>query len=245
MTSVTQMFINNPLNVTQNANVYGSFINEGNYDYTFVINVANFAPDITSIFANASFKQNDVNIDNFDVNLTINPHDVFTNWANTFNNQSLVTVLIGDSSINFATLQANASQTIGDRLLEVVAHKLFGHGQARAAIKNDSEFYTHDAQVWDHLCNSLNTNNIKNDMFNQYVATGRYNIHSANDVTNWINFNFNGLTLDYPLYLSGNMLTDASLTSDERNLVQNGPNVGGTLLSNGLYNIPILVRFVQ
>ena len=245
MATPTQMFINSPLTVSQDTSVYGTSITPGNFDYLFVVNVANFAADITSIFSNASFKQNSANIDLYDVNLTVANSTAFTNWGNVFNNQNIVTVLMGDSTVNFATMQGSSNQTIGDRLLEVVAHKLFGHGQARAAISNDSAFYAHDAEVWNHLGSALSTSDIRNDIFNQYVATGRYNTHAANDVTNWVNFNFNGLTFDYPLYLAGNMLTDASLTNDERNLVQNGPSVGGTVLANGVYNVPILIRFTQ
>lgn len=246
-----QMFINNPLTISQDADVYGQNLAQGNYDYTFVINVASFAADITSIFTNAAYIQNSTNIDAYDVNLVIDPHTTFTNWSTVFNNQNIVSILQGDSNVNFATLQGTSNKTVGDRLLEVVAHKLFGHGQARAAISNDTEFYTHDAAVWDHLSNSVALSNMRNDIFNQYVASGRYEsetqngLNNGNDVNGWVNFNFNSFTFDYPLYVSGNILTDASLTNDERNLVQNGPNVGGTVLANGLYNIPVLVRFTQ
>jgi hypothetical protein len=64
-----------------------------------------------------------------------------------------------------------------------------------------------------------------------------------NDEDNWVNFNFNNLTFDYPLFVTGNILLDSRLTASEVNILQNGPNVGGTLLKNGSYNIPILVRF--
>lgn len=263
MTS-TSMFINNAYTINQNADVYGTIINDGTYDYTFLINVASFTNgNISKMFSNASFIQNSVNIDNYDINLTLDAHNTFANWSTAFNNQPLVTIGIGNSNKSFATLDPDLYQTIGDRLLEVVAHKLFGHGQARAAIKNDSEFYTHDNEVWDHLSTTVATNTIRNDIFNQYVATGRYNAYSnfqmngvdvnntdntftnLNDVNTWVNFNFNGLTFDYPLYLVGNMLHDVSLTNAEIAVLQNGPNVGGTLLQNGLYNVPILVRFHQ
>jgi hypothetical protein len=248
----TQLFINNPLVLNQDTNVYGSFINEGTYDYTFVINVANFASNITTMFANASYIQNSVNIDNYDVNITLNSDANFLNWNAVFNNQPIVSINMGNSNIAFPTLEPTAHQTIGDRLLEVVAHKLFGHGQAHAAISNDSEYYTHDATVWNHLVNSVSMNNFRNDIFNQYVATDRYEHHAVqnngtdgNDVDNWTNFNFNGMTFDYPLFLTGNMITDPSLTNVELDLITNGPNIGGTLLVNGEYNIPILIRFTQ
>ena len=294
MSAVTQMFINSPIVINQDTNVYASFLNEGKYDYTFCINISSISNDITGIFTNASFIQNSTNIDNYDVNLTIDPSSLFNNWENKFNNENLVTVNIGNSNIAFGTLLPNTHQTIGDRLLEVVAHKLFGHGQARAAISNDSEFYLHDAQIWDHLSNTVAMNQYRNDIFNQYVATGRYksffnnnyedNVNNFNnyennvnyfnncedyvncfnncencitnncencvinqysDVQTWVNFNFNDLTFDFPLFVVGNMLHDPSLTMAEIEIIQNGPKVGGTSLINGQYNIPILVRFHQ
>ena len=269
MSTLTQLFINSPLVINQNTNIYGTFLPEGTYDYTFCINIASISPDITGIFSNASFIQNTTNIDNYDINLTINPSTIFNTWNSSFNNQNLVSVNVGSSNIAFATLLPNNYQTIGDRLLEVVAHKLFGHGQARAAISNDSEFYLHDHEVWDHFSNTVSQSNIRNDIFNQYVATDRYRNQSAqndgynnemynngvfnngffnntfSDVDNWVNFNFNGLTFDFPLFVDGNMLLDPSLTPSEIAILHNGPNVGGTSLVNGLYNIPILVRFHQ
>jgi hypothetical protein len=45
--------------------------------------------------------------------------------------------------------------------------------------------------------------------------------------------------------VTGNILTDDSLTDAERALIKDGPNVGGSRLINGIYNIPILVKFHQ
>lgn len=255
--SSLQMFINNPLTITQDTTVYGAYVNEPTtYDYTFTINVASFASNISTIFNVATYTQNTANADNVDINLSINTAATFSNWNTVFNNKPLVSVGMGQSTVAFATLQPTMKDSIGDRLLEVIAHKLFGHGQSRAAIHNSDEFYTHDGQIWDHLSNSVAMNNIGHDIFNQYVASGRYenevansdtgNGTAANDVNSHIvNFNFDGFSFDYPLYMTGNILTDASLTNDEMNLIKNGPMVGGSQLINGLYNIPILVKFHQ
>ena len=262
----TQMFINNSLVVNQNANIYGSYYNQGNlnqYDYTFTINISSIVGgDITTLFSNASFKQN-ANPDLYDINITLNSAYSFANWNTKFNNQACTQVLMGNSNIAFGTLKPNNFQTIGERMLEVVAHKIFGHGQARAAIANDHEFFNHDNQIWNQLSNTLLLNQYRNDIFNQYVGTGRYNVlsnyeagsnagtntedgvNNYNDVDTWVNFNFNGLTFEYPLYLAGTIITDPSLSPAENALLANGPNVGGTLLNNGVYNIPILVRFHQ
>jgi hypothetical protein len=213
------------------------------------------------LFSNASFSQNLADLNNVNINITLQDHVNFTNWGTSFNNQQLVTLEMAQSTVAFNTLQPNVLENIGDRFLEVVAHKLFGHGQARAAINNDSEFFTHDNQVWDHLVNSVSETNLRHDIFNQYVGSGRYgseansnsetNANTQNDVNNgnggekWVNFNFNGLTFDFPMYLNGQMILDESLTNEEVILLQNGPNVGGTSLSLGNYNVPILVKFHQ
>ena len=77
------------------------------------------------------------------------------------------------------------------------------------------------------------------------MATNQYQVAPNDDVHNWINFNFNGLTFDYPMYVSGNILTDPSLLNSEVSILNNGPFIGGTSLQNGQYNVPILIRFTQ
>jgi len=93
----TQMFINNALSITQNANVYGTYLDEGTYDYTFVVNVANFASNISTLFTNASYMQNASDMNNYNVNIVLADHNNFTNWATVFNNQSIITVVQGNS----------------------------------------------------------------------------------------------------------------------------------------------------
>lgn len=246
------LFINNSLTITQNTNLYGEYINEGSYDYTFQVNLYSIVNDITGIFSNATYIQNANDANNYNVNLVISDSVNFSNWNTSINNQNLITVDIGNSNVAFTTLEPTVQQKFGDRLLEVVAHKLFGHGQAHAAISNDSEFYTHDGQLWNHLSQSLMNDEFRHDIFNQYVSLGRYentitqhlaNNTTYNDIDNFINFNFLGLSFDFPLYLAGNILLNNSLTPDEVNLFVNGPNVGGTLLNNGAYNVPILIKF--
>ena len=154
-------------------------------DYTFLINLfgtwnlgydQNTGPyafqinKITNIFSNASFRQNQSNDALYDVNITLAPSNTYYHWSYEVNNRLSVKILQGNSNIAFATLKPNSGEIIGDRLLEVVAHKLFGHGQARAAISNDREFYNHDAQLWDHLSTSLANDHFAHEIFNQYVA---------------------------------------------------------------------------
>ena len=51
------------------------------------------------------------------------------------------------------------------------------------------------------------------------------------------------MSLDIPMFVQGNIILDASLTANELALFKNGPSVGGTSLANGVYNIPVLVKF--
>ncbi len=259
----TQLFINAPFTIQQNANAIGTYLEAGtNYDYIFRVNVASLCSgNMSLLFNNAAFSQNTADLENVNINIVLDNSTTFADWGTGFNNQNLVTVNVAQSLIAFQTLQPDTYERFGDRLLEIVAHKLFGHGQARAAISNDYEFYAHDSKVWDNLSNAVLNDNFRHDIFNQYVALGRYtneansnaetSPNNQNDVNNmnggdkWVPFNFNGLTFDFPMFLAGNMLTDASLTTSERELLQNGPNVGGTKLVNGSYNIPVLVKFHQ
>jgi hypothetical protein len=234
------IFLNNPLTINQNTGVYGSIINAGNFDYIITINTQYLTEgNITGLFENASYKQNNIDMNQVDINLSI--HN-FLNWETDINNQSISIIEPGLSNIGFGTFFLT-NQKIGDLLLEIIAHKMFGHAQAHAAIRNDTEFYTHDSEIWDHLSNTLNLNTIKYDVFNQYIAAGRY-ANNEDSTFNYINFNLKDLTLDFPLYLNGSVILDASLTNDERNNLLQGPNVGGNQIIDGQYNVPILVRFI-
>lgn len=234
------IFLNNPLTINQNTGVYGSVINAGNFDYIVTINTQYLTEgNLTGLFENATYKQNNIDMNQVDINLSIQN---FLNWETNINNQSISTIEAGLSNIGFGTFLLT-NQKIGDLLLEIIAHKMFGHAQAHAAIRNDNEFYTHDSEIWNHLSNTLNLNSIKYDVFNQYIASGRYATNEDSTV-NYINFNLQDMSLDFPLYLNGTVVLDASLTNDERNNLLQGPNVGGNQIIDGLYNVPILVRFI-
>ena len=234
------IFLNNPLTINQNTGVYGSVINLGNFDYIIIINTQYLTEgNLTGLFENATYKQNNINLNQVDINLSIQN---FLNWNTDINNQPISTIEAGLSNIGFGTF-LSTNQKIGDLLLEIIAHKMFGHAQAHAAIRNDNEFYTHDSEVWNHLSNTLNLNNIKYDVFNQYIASGRYSTNEDSSV-NFINFNFQDMSLDFPLYLNGSVIIDESITNDGLNNLLQGPDVGGNQILNGLYYVPLLVRFI-
>ena len=65
---------------------------------------------------------------------------------------------------------------------------------------------------------------------------GIYDITQVNNNVQLMNVsNFN---IIFPFYLNG--ITSKTQTQ----LFQNGPNVGGSLLVNGQYNIPLLLSFI-
>jgi hypothetical protein len=196
--------------------------------------------DITQIFSNASFMQDPTDMNNTQVNLTISHSYDFLNWKTLFNNKPLATLTSGKATVGFSTLNPNTPQPIGDRFLEIIAHKLFGHGQSYAAIGNQPDFYTHDSLLWNHLSRTLSTTEFANDVYSQYIKTGRYvsmNTCESTTLNTWIPFNFINLSFDFPMYLAG------SLETSFAGLKINGPNVGGSLLVNSTYNIPLVIRF--
>jgi hypothetical protein len=215
------------------------------YDYAILINLGlmptmSSINDITQIFSNASFMQDPTDMNNTQVNLTISHSYDFLNWKTLFNNKPLATLTSGKATVGFSTLNPNTPQPIGDRFLEIIAHKLFGHGQSYAAIGNQPDFYTHDSLLWNHLSRTLSTTEFANDVYSQYIKTGRYvsmNTCESTTLNTWIPFNFINLSFDFPMYLAG------SLETSFAGLKINGPNVGGSLLVNSTYNIPLVIRF--
>jgi hypothetical protein len=189
------------------------------YDYILVIN-----PNI-DLFTIRSYIYDD---DNGNISTPIPSVNLtFLNWNDIFNNQSIVTMEVGDSDILFNTLNPTIPEKLGDKLVTILGHKLFGHGNARAAIYNDTEFYTHDAKIWDHL--STNISNNLTLIFDRYKE-----IRNISPSSESRNFDFNNINFEFQLNFSG---TINSL------FVKNGRDVGGTKIINSNYNIPILVKF--
>ena len=119
----------------------------------------------------------------------------------------------------------------GERLLEIVAIKIFGHPKARAAISNDNSFYNItqlSTKVFDAL------NNHRNELGNYYMGIYDIQPNSTSQTINVNNFN-----IIFPFFLNG------ATQKSSINLFRNGPpNVGGSLLVNGNYNIPLLLTFI-
>ena len=176
-----------------------------------------------SLFNTATFMMQNVNTPPvFNIDLNLNQISTFLSF-----NRSLTTT--SNLSVNINGFETSW-KPFGERLLEIVAMKIFGHPKARAAIGNDNDFYDTDAlsiKVYDAF------NNIKNEFGNYYM--GIYDITEVNN--NVQSMNISNFDIIFPFYLNG--ITTKSKTK----LFQNGPNVGGSLLVNGQYNIPLLLTF--
>ena len=240
--STDSLFINNPLYITQNTNIAYLPSTNYNYDYAITINLANLPGvngDITHIFKSSLFTQNTLNIETYNTNMNILPsnnlNNFIFNWTD-INQQMLMKIRPGNSIVGFGTFPIENNK-MGDRILEILAHKLFGNAQSNDAIDNSSEFYTHDYKIWDHLSESISNNQTQNDIMNQYISLGR--ISNSNS-----NFNFDGLSFDYLLQIDGSLLLNNSIPSNKASIFNNGPDLGGTRLVNGQYEIPILMKFV-
>jgi hypothetical protein len=247
-------FIDNDLYLTQSSDLYTKSAPVASYDYILSINVGGITGinnNITNIFTSAIYSQNKTNSTQTDIELTIPDNkNVFMlfDW-NEFNQQNIVSIEMGVATKAFGTFSQQPKR-IGDRLLEMVAHNIFGHAQSHAAINNDSQFYNHDFKLWDHLSTSVTNKDIQNNIFKQYVTMGRYNQFNVNssdplqqaDTMQNVIFNFQGLTFDYPLHVNGSLIFDNSLTSDQINSLY-GIDTGNNILKNGKYDISVLVRF--
>ncbi len=248
------LFINNGLTINQNTGIYSEEHNveaELNFDYVLSFNVSALTGvngNMTNIFSTAHYIQNSQNADDVNIQLNIPNHNGMSNMTfnwNDINQQNIITVSRGRATVGFGTFFAEPVR-FGETLLEIMAHKIFGHAQARSAISNDAAFNEHDVQLWDHLSSSMNNRTFQMSLFNQYITSGKYNVENlgleGSDVYINQNFNFQGMTFDFPLFLNGSLLVDDQLVN-ETMVFRNGINVGGAQIVNGLYNIPILLRF--
>lgn len=184
----------------------------------------------------------------------------------------------------YSTLIKGQNKLIGLRFLEIVAIKIFGHARARAAIENDADFYSNAQNYLIHqialgIDNAVS--NKANDIFKLYVSLdrvqdqanldsnldgeGEEELDGGNDVDDWETFNFYHTNWEFPVFLTGQVLTDISSANNYANIVNNGLangplNVGNTTSNTNQtahnnsyfgaipgfipnYNVPILLRF--
>ena len=158
----------------------------------------------------------------------------------------------------YNTLDTSAKQLAGFRFLEIVATKVFGHAKSKIVIENNEEYYANGYDDDYTLTNSLigqiawgifnSANSKRNEVFNQYVFTDRIE-DNANDATltnitgyprPFMDFNFNDTVWEFPIMFYTELTATGEAIMNELN---NGPDVGGARLANGVVNVPILLRF--
>jgi hypothetical protein len=234
-------FVNEAIVVDQNTAVYGEVpvVDETAYDYILDIDIgSNTLNDLfsTRVFLQNSAEQNTAGENTYDVNLLINNDFVSAVLGgNNVDLSSQMTDVTGKAA--YSTIDSSASQQLGLRLLEVMATKIFGHARARAAISNDTAFYEIKSRLAEALHDAVA--NKRNDIFNQYVQYDRIEENTGNDVTANGVFNFKATRFEIPLFLNGAMESSLSAPAD----LLNGPDVGGEQVINGVYNIPMLLKF--
>lgn len=202
------------------------------HDYAITWNVGS---TLNSLFNVANFKQDTTDPDLYNINLELNAVMVKSLLNKTGTDTNSTISRSRATELGMVGMEAVAVESLGDRLLEIIALKLFGDASARAAIVNDSTF-TSDETISEivngqtsSISKSFNTD--MNKIFNGYVALNR--ITALDDVNNPVTFNFDNLIMEVPLWINGDV--SASLT---------GPTaVGGAQIVAGAYEIPLLLRF--
>jgi hypothetical protein len=203
------------------------------FDYIINFDIGN---DSNLLFKNRSYQKK---LDGVDIDLQFNH-----NFINNIIASKTSILSIGNPTCK-STGISNDKELFGLRLLEIIAIKIFGHAKARSAIGNDSEFYNLTSGMNQLIGGMQQGINVKAlNIFDSYVQDDRIQkeangVNSYDDVGKPGYFNFQNTNWLFPVYFSG------QLQGGNLSLLNNGPNVGGTQLINGVYNIPLLFVLQQ
>jgi hypothetical protein len=259
-------FINEVFTISHTSNMHGydlptSIVDE--YDYILNININGYWTSMNNLFSERRFMTEGdpgINSGNYDsVHLNINRESLadLLEHANTVDIKSYKSSIYTDYKDVYDTL-APEKQLVGFRFLEIVASKIFGHAKIKIAIENSEEYYANDYNQNYNTSNTLigqiargifnSVTNKKNDIMNDYIKTDRIQDNADYAELSNINgyphqfmsFSFNDTIWEFPIVFH----TELSSTSgDIISLLNNGPNIGGSQLVNGVVNVPILLRF--
>ena len=188
--------------------------------------VINYTIHQSAFFKTSTYSQNSANSDDYDVDLSVDA----TGW-NKFYDEALTGTMVageknshgvdGDQAASVLGVVGTDTGTLGLRFLEIAALEIFGHAKARAAIVNDKDFFLSEGSVKNgsaiqrpHLGKLRDDviyqfTQLKDDIFQQYVATGRYladhkdkaDPHDG-DLSAYP-FNFGNLSLDMYIKFTG------------------------------------------
>ena len=201
-------------------------------DANYVGAVWSYINSGVSIITNSS---NNILTNQVDVALVFNTD--YYNGVSATTGYNNIGILGGKTTVQSLGMQGlENGLDFGTRVLEILAIKIFGHARARSAISNDTTITSNIKEnLSNHFINVINK--YKYSIFNQYVQTDNPNINT-DDITAPVEFNFQQDILSFPGFIVGNLDDKSRLSND----LLAGPNVGGNLMVNGEYNIPILIR---
>jgi len=238
-----RFFINSYFNVQQNSN-----INMSNFNFDYILNIdLSLYPEFmnmdqffnTSTYAlDSSGQLQTMNLDiNKDFIISLLSYDYYKGRQKGIITYDLANVLVYTNP-DYKTL-SDVPSKFGYRMLEIIATKIFGNAQDCVLVENGINFYKTGensliSQIVTDMDNDFDNSNVLNDIFNIYKKSDSYNNQPGQH-----NFSFYNSIWEFPIFYTDNLVfIDGSGTSNF-----NGPNTGGSEIDNGIYNIPILLRF--
>ena len=238
-----RFFINSYFNVQQNSN-----INMSNFNFDYILNIdLSLYPDFIGMddFFNTATYVLDSNSELQTMNLSINQdfiisllsYDYYKGRQKGIITYDLANVLVYTNP-DYKTL-SDVPSKFGYRMLEIIATKIFGNAQDYVLVENGINFYKTEqnsliSQIVTDMDNDFDKSNVLNDIFNIYKNSDSYNNQPGEHI-----FSFYNSIWEFPIFYTDNLVfIDGSGSSNF-----NGPNAGGSEIDNGIYNIPILLRF--
>lgn len=191
--------------------------NVDEFDYILTLNVG--SSQMNTIFNTAYYSV--LNDNNVDISFNFNNDNLYNYFT-----QQKTSISYANSIVNMGGFQKTKS-SFGNRLLEVMAMKIFGHPMAKAAISNSIEFRDVSGIIM-KTQSSLDSSKLA--VFNYYVGLEK--------ATTAGNFDFTNAEITFPVYMTGHV----SRLFEEEYMLKNGPHVGGALVVNGMYNVPLLFK---
>jgi hypothetical protein len=181
---MTTFVLNTPIDLTANASVYTGNIGEVMREYDIEISVSQ-----EDLFATRTYQ------DSGDAVLL----DITSAHELKGYNASLT----ANDLVNGTGILSGTSRTVGDRLVEILAIKLFGNARARAALANETAIAATSVIVNSALVAEAH------HIFNEYAALDRTD--NENNVDGPKTFNFQGDQFQFHIRLSSTVSgTDAS-----------------------------------
>jgi hypothetical protein len=231
LTYAIDFTVNEFITLSQNARLASSApLVALNIDYCMTLEA-----DLANLF-NITYQQNGADANVYDINVVMNSY-LLNSYIGTDATWAVSNV---KSTVVTAGLTATAQQ-LPKALLETIALRVFGSGNARAAIVNDSSI---DAEVLSHSADFFNVLNAhRNDLFKAYVDSGRI---APGDVTTAVVMNLANSQISFPMWVTGSIL------SPDGNVLSSYPYADGYASYNGFgtmtggaYNVPVIIKFHQ